>query len=40
VPILEQLQIENPAMDGDAERPIGAALAEALERCRASVAQG
>lgn len=40
VPILERLQLENATMDGDAERPIGAALADALERCRASVAAG
>lgn len=38
VPILERLQAENPTMDGDAERPIGAALADALEHCRAGVA--
>lgn len=34
VPVLEQIQAMYPTMDGDAERPIGAALAEALDRCR------
>ncbi len=34
VAVLEQLQTIYPTMDGDAERRIGAALAEALERCR------
>ena len=40
VPLLERLQAENPAMDGDAERPIGAALAESLERCRTAAGDG
>jgi hypothetical protein len=38
VPILERFRTENPMIEGDAERPIGAAFADALERCRASVA--
>ena len=39
LPVLEQIRAMYPAMDGDAERPIGAALAEALERCRGIEAQ-
>lgn len=40
VPTLERLQAENPEIDGDLERSIGAALAEALECCRATVGHG